>query len=225
MITRDPVRNLTALATLVFLALVGLVGPAAGASPEPRPFTLSQADLQIGWGVTKAQEIACGAPGIAGGSTVGEAVFAHLGRASVEVSAAWDIDHLISDPQYHPVGPAGGPVAPVLGPGDYPYAFHFDPKTGQCGSGPTATGQIRITAANGDEVDGRVTGGETFRLDFSFPGDGVETFLEVEITGGTGRFAEASGSFVAHTITRFNPVSGASSVDLAELLPGGTISY
>jgi hypothetical protein len=53
----------------------------------------------------------------------------------------------------------------------------------------------------------------------------VETFVIVAITGGTGRFADATGSFTMHTIIRFDMRLGAFVIDLAEMLPGGTINY
>ncbi|MGD2071584.1 MAG: hypothetical protein PVI57_23165, partial [Gemmatimonadota bacterium] len=69
-----------------------------------------------------------------------------------------------------------------------------------------------------------ITGGEAHRLDFILPGDGVESFLEVTVTGGTGQFASATGSFVAHVIVRFMPTLRFD-ITLAEILPGGTLYY
>jgi hypothetical protein len=188
-------------------------------------FTMPRADLQVDWAVDRNQEVACGGPAIAGGSTSGDAVFSHLGNSRIEASAAWDVGNLINNPQYEPDGPAGGPVAPILGPNDYPYQFHFDPRVGGCSDGLAATGEVRILAANGDEVHGGVQGGEAHRLDFLQPGDGVESFVNIEISGGTGRFGNAAGSFTMHTIVRFDPALGHFVIDLAEVLPGGTLTY
>ncbi len=58
----------------------------------------------------------------------------------------------------------------------------------------TATGSYHFTAANGDLVDGTFIGHAT-----PIGTDGVYALLieEVTITGGTGRFAGATGSFTA----------------------------
>jgi hypothetical protein len=156
----------------------------------------------------------------------GQGNFSQLGLSSVTISAAWDIDRLISTSQFTPTSSAvGGPVATVLQADEYPYAFHFDPATQQCGTTVQATGEIVLTAANGKKVFGAVSGGETFRLDFQNPGDGIETFSIITVVGGTGRYENATGSFTTHTIARFDYTSGQFLIDLAEVLPGGTISY
>ncbi len=192
-----------------------------------RPLKLSRSDMRVDWAVENTPELACGGGKIAGGASSGEGNFTHLGLSGIRVTAAWDIGHLL-DPnktQFVPVGPAGGPVAPVLGSQDYPYVFHFDPFTGRCGTAVVATGDVVLTAANGDKVLAAITGGETYRLDFVNPGDGVETFAIAEIVGGTGRFENATGSFVSHSITRFDYSTGRFVIDLTEVLPGGTIVY
>jgi hypothetical protein len=73
-------------------------------------------------------------------------------------------------------------------------------------------------------VFGNITGGEAHRLDFIINGDGVESFVEVAVTGGTGRFAGATGSFVVHSIARIQPTLRFA-ITLAEILPGGTLGY
>src|SRR5512140_1342281 len=167
-------------------ATAGAASGLPGASQDSQ-FLAQNVKIKVDWSVTKFQELGCGGPAIAGGQISGNAEFNHLGKSTLQFSAAWDIGHLLSQHRYHPVGPAGGPVAPVLGTGSYPHPFHFNPLTGQCGDGVSASGHLVITAANGDQVFGDVTGGETFRLDFHAPGDGIESFLEIQITGGTGR--------------------------------------
>jgi hypothetical protein len=215
-----------AVALVAFFILEpGSLRAEAVPGPGKRPFTMTNADIGVDWAIDRNQELACGGDEIAGGSTSGDGAFSHLGRAVIEASAAWDIGNLIDDPQFEPEGPAGGPVAPVLGPEDYPYVFHFDPAMGECGDGPSATGEVRITGANDDEVHASIQGGEAHRLDFVVPGDGVETFTIVEITGGTGRFEDATGSFTLHTIIRFDGELGHFVIDLAEILPGGKIDY
>jgi hypothetical protein len=198
------------------------VSAARGAST--RPFKMSRGDLSLRWAVVVPQEVSCGGSRVAGGAITGRGNFTHLGVSTIRMSAAWDIARLVT-PQYTPVGPAGGPVAAVLTQSDYPYQFHFDPFTQQCGTTVQATGELVLTAANGDRVFGRVAGGETHRLDFVAPGDGIETFAKISIAGGTGRFAGATGSFVVHTVARFDYGLGRFVIDLAEVLPGGVISY
>jgi hypothetical protein len=155
----------------------------------------------------------------------GKGDFTQLGSSAVDVSAAWNIGNLLkTPPRYSPVGPAGGPVAPVIGQSGYPYAFHYNPQTGKCGQAVAATGKAVLTASNGDQVFGNITGGEAHRLDFIINGDGVESFVEVAVTGGTGRFAGATGSFVVHSIARIQPTLRFA-ITLAEILPGGTLGY
>ncbi len=191
------------------------------------PFKMSRSNLALAWGVQRDQELACGGDEIAGGAIAGNGNFTHLGRSTIEMSSAWEIGNLLDpgDVQFTPEGPAGGPVAPVLGPGDYPYDFQFDPFTGTCGETVSATGELVLTAANGDQVFGVVVGGETHRLDFIMEGDGVETFAIIDVDGGTGRFEDATGSFIIHTITRFDVDAGMFVIDLAELLPDGSIAH
>jgi hypothetical protein len=206
-------------------AMLAKHGPGA----VERPFKLSRSDLSLDWGIERDWELLCGGDEIAGGESSGFGHFTHLGRTEIHMSAAWDIGARIADPtqaEFTPVSPAAaGPFAPVFGTGAYPIPFQFNPFTGQCEQVVAATGTMRLTAANGDEVHGVVTGGETHRLDFIREGDGIETFAIVAIDGGTGRFAGASGSFVVHTITRFDFDEMTFVIDLAEVLPGGTISY
>jgi hypothetical protein len=188
-------------------------------------FELSSDSLAVDWAISRDQEVACSGDSIAGGATSGQADITPLGTCTIQAYAAWKIDSLIANPVFNPSGPAGGPVATVLGPTQYPYQFHVDLNTLACGTGPSATGEVRITLANGSEVHGRVQGGEAHRLDFLLPGDGVESFVYVRIDGGTGDFENATGSFTMHTIIRFDAGSSGFVVDLAEALPGGTISY
>ena len=194
-------------------------------SSDARALKLNHHALALNWGITKTQEEGCGGPSIAGGELGGKGQFSHLGSSGVSVSAAWDIGHLITGAaQFKPIGPASGPVAPVLGRSAYPYAFRYDPSTNSCAAGHVATGKVVLVAANGDRVTGDITGGETHKLDFIVDGDGVETFATVAVTGGTGRFSGANGSFVVHTIARLK-TSLEFVVTFAEVLPGGTLGY
>jgi hypothetical protein len=189
---------------------------------------LDNQELEIPWAVSGSQEENCAGPGIriTGSAVSGKGDFTHLGHTTVSTSMAWDIGHLLSpsDVKYKAIGPASGPVAPVFGRDKYPYTFHYDPIKGECGSGVTATGKVVLTASNGDRVFGDIVGGETHKLDFIFDGDGGETFAEVAVTGGTGRFEGATGSFTVHAIARLGPTLKFV-VTFAEVLPGGTIGY
>jgi len=197
-------------------------------SADARPLALNHQDLEVPWAVAGAQEAKCEPTGakITGAMISGKGNFSHLGQTTVSTSLAWDIGHLLSPgtAKYKPVGPASGPVAPVFGPARYPYAFHYDPIHGVCGNAVTATGKVVLTAANGDQVFGNVVGGETHKLDFIIDGDGGETFAEVTVTGGTGRFEDATGSFTMHAIARLGPTL-TFHVTFAEVLPGGTLGY
>jgi hypothetical protein len=192
---------------------------------DARPVKLNHHALVPVWTVSKDQELGCGGSAVAGGQVGGKGDFTQLGSSAVDVSAAWNIGNLLkTPPRYSPVGPAGGPVAPVIGQSGYPYAFHYNPQTGKCGQAVAATGKAVLTASNGDQVFGNITGGEAHRLDFIINGDGVESFVEVAVTGGTGRFAGATGSFVVHSIARIQPTLRFA-ITLAEILPGGTLGY
>jgi hypothetical protein len=222
-------------ATVALAGAFVLAGCGGGSSGdrqvEERPFEMTTADVGLDWGITKFQEEPCSGNEMAGGEISGTADFAGIGTLSVEMSSAWDIGNLLDDAEkgYEPVSdaaPQDRPAAPVLGQDDYPYAFNFDPFTQQCAVPVvSATGDVLFTAPDGDELYGLVIGGETYRLDFVMEGDGIETFAIVEFAGGTGRFSDATGSFVVHTIFRMDFNIGEFVLDLAEVLPGGTIRY
>lgn len=224
-----PAKLIPPLLVLLFLASNFLPSAEGGHHPVNEPLKLSDGHLQVDWAVDRDHERDCGGKEIAGGASSGQGNFTHIGHSTIEVSAAWDIGNQLNpkDAQFDPIGPAGDAVAPVLGTDAYPYAFQFNPLTRKCGAAAMATGAVTITAANGDQVFGKITGGETFRLDFKQfgAGDGVETFAKVTIRGGTGRFKAATGSFVTHTITRFDYDADKFVIDLVEVLPGGTIAY
>ncbi len=213
---------------VVAFVTVALLASACGpAGPHSRPLAMTSSQLTLDWGVTRDQELGCGGDEIAGGSDSGTATWTDLGTVQVHLTAAWDIGNLL-DPgatQFTPVGPTGGPVAPVLGQARYPYAFHYDPLTDTCADAVTADGILTLTNGAGDTVQGEVTGGETYRLDFQQPGDGTESFIMIDIVGGTGAFASASGSLVVHDIVQFDFGSGTFVTNLAEVLPGASITY
>lgn len=215
-----------------FLALLVLIATACQApDPGATTFELSDPAIQMDWVVVRDQELACGGGEMAGGEISGDAAFGALGRLDIDMSAAWDVGAANPDPTaatYEPQSPhAAGPFAPVLGQNEYPHPFEFNPFTQMCDPTVSATGELTLTADDGDRIDGIVTGGETHRLDVAAgqEGDGIEVFAEVEFIGGTGTFAGASGSAVLHLITHFDFGTGAFVIDEAEVLPGGTIRY
>lgn len=221
-----PLRKLVPAVLIAFLAAA--CSPGESQAPQTHDFTMSESEFELVWAITRDPELACGGAEMAGGELTGEATFAELGTLDVDFSAAWDIGERNPDPDaadFEPEGPAGGPFAPVLGPDEHPYAFQFDPFTGTCDEVVSGTGEVTFVDTAGDRIDAVVTGGETHRLDFLVEGDGIETFATADIVGGTGDFADATGSFTVHTIARFDPAAEAFAVDLAEVLPGGSITY
>jgi len=220
--------------SLTFAALTLLLIGCQAEQAQTRPFELSSHDIAMDWGITIFQEEPCSGNRLAGGEISGATTFAGIGTLSLEMSSAWDVGNLLDDAekQYEPTSPAApedGPAAPVMGTDDYPVTFQFDPFTDTClapgESVASATGDVVFTADGGDRLLGQVVGGETHRLDFVMEGDGIESFVVVEFTGGTGHFSGATGSFVAHTIFRFDFAEDAFVIDLAEVLPGGTVRY
>lgn len=219
-----PLRQLVPVALLAIA--VAACAPESG--PQTQDFDMTGQDLVLDWAITRDQELPCGGDEMAGGALGGTATFDDLGTMDVEFSAAWDIAAAEPNPdlaEFEPEGPAGGPFAPVLGDGEYPYAFQYDPFSGTCAPVVSATGDVTFTADDGDELQGVVTGGETHRLDFVAEGDGIETFATVDFVGGTGTFENASGSFTVHTIAQFDMTDMVFVVNLAEVLPGGTLTY
>ncbi len=209
---------------LLAMGVAVLMVPAAAFAKPLKGQTLDAAVL---WGVSHFAELACtdGASSVAGAASVASGHFSHLGDIATYIDAAWDWD-VSAAGNFSPVGPDTGPSATVLPTGSLPHTFAFDPFAGSCGTTVTATGQVTIIGANGDLLFGQVTGGEVYELDFDVdtppPGDGQESFITVDITGGTGRFANASGSFVSHTIFRLFP--GLPVVVSNEIIDG-TIEY
>jgi hypothetical protein len=212
------------------LFIIATFAAACGDSTGPieRPIEMNGSDLQLEWAIERNQELACGGDEVAGGGISGEADLSPFGNVTIGMTAAWDIGARNADPtqaEFSPEGPAGGPFAPIFGPAGHPYQFNFNPASGECGGGPVATGELVLTTEDGAEIRAVVTGGETHRLDFVMEGDGVELFAIVSIVGGSGRYRDATGSLVLHTISRFDFDAMQFVVDLAEVLPGGTVTF
>ena len=146
---------------------------------------------------------------VAGAEVKSRGNVSHLGLTEVTASAAWDwADRPAGG--YLPEGPTTGPSATIVSG-----AYEF------CSQPVTATGRVTLAAANGDVLYGFVAGGEVYELGFAVAGDGQEQFMEVEVEGGTGRFANATGHFVIHSI--FNLVD--MKIVQSGIMPGGGISY
>lgn len=222
-------RHLRTLAPIALFALLA----AACSTGEPQDqqthaFDMTDQELDLEWAITREDEEPCSGLEMAGGAIAGEATFAQLGTLIVDFSAAWDIGAAnpnADEAEFEPEGPAGGPFAPVLGTDEHPYDFQYDPFTGTCDPTVSATGEVTFVDTDGDRIDAVVTGGETHRLDYVVDGDGIETFATAEITGGSGAFADASGSFTVHTVAQFDMTAMAFVIHVAEVLPGGSITY
>ena len=221
-------RTLLALVAVALFAAACQTEPSDG--PTTRTFEMSDPEVALEWVVTAPQEEACGAPEVAGGEIAGSADFGDLGRLEVEVSAVWDIGEAnpnADESSYEPESEhTGGPFAPVLTGDVYPYAFVASPfPSDACGPSETATGAFELVSDDGDTISGVVAGGETHRLDVNTEGDGIESFVEIEFTGGTGAFEGASGSAVLHLITHVDPAEMQFVIDVVGILEGGTIRY
>lgn len=200
-----------------------------GTGPQTRTFTMSDPDVEMAWVLTAQQEEPCGGGEMAGGELSGVATFGALGSLDLAMSAAWDIGQANPDAtqsEYEPDSPdAGGPFAPVLGQEDYPHPFQTNPFEDSCEAVVSASGELELLDDDGDELLGLVTGGETHRLDVASEGDGIETFVEVEFDGGSGKFSDASGSAVLHLITHFDAGQGQFVIDEIGVLAGGSVQY
>lgn len=93
----------------------------------------------------------------------------------------------------------------------------------QNGADLSYTGDLVITAANGDKLFASGTGSGTLSPGCSGPGECVATLTITDtITGGTGRFEDASGSYVSEV--RGVPIPGDGGYVTTSRI-NGTISY
>ena len=94
------------------------------------------------------------------------------------------------------VCPAGSLQIDVAGSGNATHIGDYTVAARECLNPTTLlvfSGGVTIAAANGDTIIGTYSG------EVSITAEGVLTYEhDVEITGGTGRFAEASGSYHAN---------------------------
>ena len=209
-------RLMTLLVVLaVGILISGIPSEALAKGPQARPMKGTFSDLAV----TQAQdhffeELVCGGGPFAGADSTAQGKVSHLGKTATTISTAWEWGTPAAG-DFTPVGPFTASSATVVGV--HVFNGQVFPAAG-CNSWAT-TGIVTLTAANGDLVTGTVTGGEIYELGFTVAGDGQESFIEVDITGGTGRFSGAMGSFVTHSIITL-PAGSIVSSDLS-----GTIGY
>ena len=182
-------------------------GHGRGASVE-RPIKGVFKDYAPVWVVSHFSERACNGL-VAGAEVKSRGNVSHLGLTTVTASAAWDWATPAGS-VFRPSGPVTGPSATIL-----PDSTEF------CSQPVTATGRVTLAAANGDVLYGIVAGGEVYELGYEQPGDGQEQFMIVTVDGGTGRFVEAEGQFVIHSIFDL----GNMKMVRSEIMPGGRIRY
>ena len=184
-------------------------GHGHGRDEQAKPLRGKFADFEPVWVVSHLLEELC--DGLVAGAEVKSAgIVSHLGKSQVRASAAWDWGQPAAG-SFEPDGPVTAFSASIIS--DYPHTF--------CSQPATATGRVKIVAANGDEVHGKVVGGEVYELAFDEPGDGQEQFMVVRITGGTGRFEDAKGKMVIHSIVNLVDMKLLTS----HLMPGAEIRY
>src|SRR5262245_2186705 len=219
-------------AALIALGLVGcdpLTSPDGGLSMKPktvdpgsanpsskdghdgdgRPIRGSFKGFEPVWVVSHFVERTCNGL-VAGAEVKSWGNVSHLGKTEVTASAAWDWSAKAAG-EFSPDGPTTSSSATILS--DYPHDF--------CSQPVSASGKVILEAANGDRVRGTIKGGEVYELGYEHAGDAQEQFMVVEIDGGTGRFAQAEGHIVIHSI--FHLVD--QKIISSSIMPGGRISY
>ena len=88
------------------------------------------------------------------------------------------------------------------------------------GEGTTGSGTQTIVSANGDRLEG------TFTLSTpGLPTDGHTTTVVTTITGGTGRFSDASGTLVSKVLVTPLSLEGVTLINTFEGTTRGRISY
>lgn len=95
------------------------------------------------------------------------------------------------------------------------YTVHVEGTAAPSGDGFTGSGVATIVAANGDELSGS----------FTLTSDGETHVIEVTITGGTGRFADASGTLTVICVTVATSEVGEQLVFEVDCTLEGRISY
>jgi hypothetical protein len=138
-------------------------------------------------GVDHLNEQGCGPPYAGSESSAGGSVSPY-GVGTGTLSTHWDWG--TSAPgAFTPTGATTGFSATVL-TGSYTSCFNAT---------FTATGVANIQFG-ADTLQGQVSGGEIYEID---SGAGQESFIVVTVTGGTGQFATATGSYVTHSVVSF----------------------
>lgn len=187
-----PYSTVSALRRVAALALLSTVGSAAMAG-SPRPF---QATLQITENVTLTYALPC----FAIGTITATGTASHMGQVT---AASQDC-----------INPAGVPVLNL--PMSFAFVSQSTAAGGSTGTTSSTTG-LTFTAANGDRLFVSYSGLLTAQS-FGAPHAVTGAFL---ITGGTGRFAGASGT---GTVTGYEDISQGTS-GFGQVYLNGTIVY
>jgi len=121
-----------------------------------------------------------------------------LGEVSVTASASWDWDLFSAA---HPCALLN--KVPVILDHD------FVPGPGPAAIPWTADATVTITTEEGDKIFGAIVGGSVCELEvFGFALTINEGLTSFDITGGTGEFADASGSGLTRTVVDSRPDGG-----------------
>ncbi len=205
--------------TLALVLLLGLIGGTVAAAGGPKFKKATTGVLDEGKTIYYASHWAGATPApdpltpqavkkYSGRIWEGYGEIEGIGKATVEVSACWDWG------RGRPAGESN-----QLHTGDHRGALvvttsqdFIDNKLDTEGDGAyTADATVTITDKKGDQLFGSIVGGSVYELVIHSPGPGSdnEWVINFEITGGTGKFAGATGTGIYRMVWDSNKESGA----------------